>query len=125
MAVLYPHSEIEILQHRNKAAINISEGDQLVFSIDDVKLGNIYFQVPEYRRFFRYADGSMKNVDLIIVKDNEVSIPESGEINGFKIANALLRTAPLQHSVERTVTLARVLTAIIKWAVQNKEATGL
>ena len=43
----------------------------------------------------------------------------------LRLAQALLRTALLQEDVERTVTLACVVAAIIKWPVQNKEAAGL
>lgn len=89
LAELHAHAEIEILQNQNKASVNISDGDQLVFYIDDVNIGEVYFQIPEYRRFFRYTDGLMKNVNLIVVQHNKIVTPQSGEVNGFKISEGI------------------------------------
>lgn len=89
MVELHTKSVIEIVENRNKAQVNISNGDKLVFCIDDVNVGKVYFQIPEDRRFFRYTNGAMRNVDLIITRDNQIFTPETGEINGFKISDGM------------------------------------
>lgn len=89
MVELHTKSVIEIVENRNKTMVNISNGDKLVFCIDDVSVGKVYFQIPEDRRFFRYTDGAMRNVDLIITSDNQIFTPETGEINGFKISDGI------------------------------------